>query len=171
MSPRDQGAPAALAIRDYRPTDLEALLDLVRALQAFEGTIFDRMKPPEAIGAWYVEHLERNCRECDGYILVAEQGGALVGYAVILTRVSAVDEIDEVDYDYAHVMDLLVAAPCRGKGIGRALLAVCEERARAAGARWLRIASLARNETAIATYRRAGFEPLFVRLEKPLDHA
>lgn len=168
MSPRDPGPPGAPTIRDYRPGDEAALLDLVRALQAHEGTVFDRMKPPEAIGAWYVERLEARCRESDGAILVAERDGLLVGYAVILTRESAADEIDEVDYDYAYVMDLLVAADFRGMGIGRALLDACEARARAAGVRWLRISSLARNETAMAAYRRAGFDPLYVTLEKPL---
>jgi ribosomal protein S18 acetylase RimI-like enzyme len=157
-----------IAIRPYEPQDEAALLDLVRQLQAHEGAVFDRMKPPEAIGVWYIEDLQQQCAESAGTILVAETGGAVVAYATILTKV-ADDSTDEVPYTYAYVGDLAVAHDRRGQGVGKAMLAACERRAREAGAKWLRINALARNTGARATYRAYGFDEYLVGFEKNLD--
>ncbi len=51
----------AIEIRDYAPEDKAALIGLVRELQVAEGAVYDRMKPPEAIGDWYVEGLIEAC--------------------------------------------------------------------------------------------------------------
>ncbi|MEM7223748.1 MAG: GNAT family N-acetyltransferase [Pseudomonadota bacterium] len=157
-----------LEIRDYQPGDRAALLALVRELQAAEGALYDRMKPPEAIGDWYVDGLLESCRTKQGRILVACDGGAPVGYAVILTEVSSEDELDEIDFTYAYVQDIAVGARMRRRGIGARLLGACEEIARAAGARWLRISVLSDNQPAVGAYLKTGFKPLFTELEKPL---
>ena len=73
----------AIEIRDYAPEDKAALIGLVRELQVAEGEVYDRMKPPEAIGAWYLDGLLEACRRQAGQILVAEQAGRVLGYAVI----------------------------------------------------------------------------------------
>lgn len=161
-------ATAPLSIRDYAPGDRPALIALVRELQVAEAEVYDRMKPPDEIGDWYVDSLLDSCRRQRGRILVAAETGAPVGYAVILTEVSSEDDIDEVDYTYAHVQDLAVTAAARGRGIGSRLLARCEEIARDAGARWLRISVLAGNPGAARVYRKSGFAPLIVKMEKRL---
>ena len=155
-------------IRDYAPHDRPALLALIRELQVAEAEVYDRMKPPDAIGDWYVDSLLDSCRRQRGRILVATENGAPVGYAVILTEVSSAGALDEVDYTYAHVQDLAVTAAARGRGIGALLLARCEEIARDAGARWLRISVLAGNAGAERVYRRSGFTPLILKMEKRL---
>lgn len=159
--------PSALTIRDYMPADEAGLLELVRQLQVHEGQVYDRMKPPEEIGPWYIAGLERQCAECAGRILVAEIDGAVVAYATILTAVEN-DSIDEVPNTYALVGDLAVTTDRRGQGIGKAMLAECEHIARHAGARWLRINALARNTQARATYSAYGFEEQFIGFEKTL---
>ena len=161
-------ATAPLSIRDYAPDDRPALIALVRELQAAEAAVYDRMKPPEAIGDAYVDGLLEACRRRRGRILIATENGAPVGYAVILTEVPSAAELDEVAYSYAYVQDLAVTAAARGRGIGTQLLARCEAIAREAGARWLRICVLAENDGAVRAYRAAGFEPLFHEMEKPL---
>ncbi|MEZ5923200.1 MAG: GNAT family N-acetyltransferase [Hyphomicrobiaceae bacterium] len=158
---------AGLTIRTYVPRDESALLALVRELQAHEGHLYDRMKPVEAIGTWYVAELEKQCAESSGHILVAESEGAIVAYATILCRVED-DSIDEVPFTYAYVGDLAVTRACRGQGIGKVMLAECERIAREAGARWLRITVLARNGEARAAYRSFGFAEQFIGLEKPI---
>lgn len=157
-----------LAIRDYVPDDRAALISLVRELQVAEAAVYDRMKPPEAIGDAYVDGLLAACRRRRGRILIASESGAAVGYAVILTEVPSAAELDEVDYSYACVQDLAVTAAARRRGIGTELLARCEQIARDAGARWLRITALAGNAAAIGAYRAAGFAPQFIAFEKPL---
>jgi len=161
-------ATPPVAIRDYEPQDRPALIALVRELQAAEAAVYDRMKPPDAIGDWYLDGLLDACRRRRGRILVATEGGAPVGYAVILTEVPSEAELDEVDYTYAYVQDLVVTEAARGRGSGSHLLANCEEIARDAGARWLRICVLADNDGAVRIYRKAGFAPLFFEMEKPL---
>ena len=158
----------AIDIRDYAPGDGPALLGLVRELQVAEGAVYDRMKPPSEIGDWYIEGLVEGCRTRKGRILVATEGEVLLGYAVILTKVTSEDEVDEIDYTYAYVQDLAVAEPARGRGIGTQLLARCEAIARQAGVKWLRITVLSANEPAVGAYRKAGFGSLYTEMEKPL---
>lgn len=157
-----------LSIRPYEPRDEAALLDLVRELQVHEGHVYDRMKPAAAIGPWYMDDLKQQCAEHDGTILVAEIGGRVVAYATIMTKVEA-DDIDELPFTYAYVGDLSVTESRRGQGIGKAMLAECERRAKAVGTRFLRITALAKNTQARKTYERFGFGELLVRYEKKLD--
>jgi ribosomal protein S18 acetylase RimI-like enzyme len=159
--------PNALSIRTYEPRDETAVIELVRQLQVHEGSVYDRMRPPEEIGAWYIAAMAKLCAETQGRILVGEIDGAVVAYGTIMTRIED-DSIDEVPYTYAYVGDLAVTAGLRGEGIGKAMLAECERIAREAGARWLRINSLARNTQACGTYRSYGFDELIVRFEKRL---
>lgn len=155
-------------IRPYRPEDLDDVVALVRELQGHDAARFDRSLPVDAIGPWYVEALLKACGETRGALLVAERAAALVGYAAVMCVVAS-EDIDDVAYTYAKVSDLLVAARFRGQGIGRQLLDACEQRARAAGARWLRITAMAGNARARDAYERFGFRDLLVDMEKPLD--
>lgn len=158
----------SLSIRDARPEDDAALIELIRALQRHEGAIFDRMRPAEAIGEWYLEHMRKECAESAGRIFIAERDGAAIGYATVLTGLSSKDEADEIEYRYALVAEISVAPEARGGGVGQALLARCEEAARGAGAPWLRIVALAGNDLALRAYERFGFRPLGINLEKPV---
>lgn len=157
-----------LEIREYRPEDRDQVVAVVRDLQRHEGRLYDRMLPPEAIGGWYVETQLRECAAAGGVILVAKFGRAVAGYASLLVDVSSAGDHDEVDYFYAYVQDLGVSQALRGRGIGTALLAACEERARRAGRKWLRLSVLAANGDALKLYRRLGFEPHSAVLEKNL---
>lgn len=158
-----------LTIREYRPEDQGQVIEIVRDLQRHEEALYDRMLPPDTIGGWYVDKQLQECAAAGGVILVAEHEGAIVGYASMLTDVSSADDFDEVDYLYAYVSDLGVIQRMRGRGIGTALLAACEERARRAGREWFRLSVLAANGDAMRFYRRLGFDPHIVLLEKRLD--
>ena len=157
------------SVRPYRADDLDQIVEIVRDLQRHEGALYDRALPPEAIGGWYVENQLRECAAANGVLLIAELDGAVAGYASLLAEVSSAGDHDEIDYLYAYVQDLGVAQALRGRGIGTALLAACEERARRAGRKWLRISVLAANADADRLYRRLGFAPHISMLEKALD--
>ncbi|MBU3697721.1 N-acetyltransferase [Dechloromonas sp.] len=58
-----------------------------------------------------------------------------------------------------NIHDVVVHADYRGRGIGRALLAWAEQRARDLGCCKLTLEVLANNSTALAAYERAGFAP------------
>ena len=155
-------------IRPYRDSDGAGVIELARQLQSNEHALFERMTPPGDIGEWYLEAITRQCLDNDGRILVAEHGGRVVGYATVLTRIVQ-DEIDETEYEYAQIGDLVVSADARRQGLGARLIEACERIATDAGARWLRISVLARNEAAVQLYQARGFAPHLMELEKPLE--
>jgi len=155
-------------IRDFRDSDEAPVIALVRELQAHESQSYDRMRPAEEIGSWYVQFLKDDISKHRGSFLVAEMGEAIVGYATLLTEVSSAEERDEILYTFAHVGDLAVAASHRGVGIGFALLSECERRARAAGQKWLRLGVHAGNREARKFYSQAGLQEAFLTLEKRL---
>ena len=157
-----------IEIRDYRPADEAALVGLVRDLQRFETPIYDRLVPAEDIGAWHVELLQALCAKSKGRIRIVTRGGAVVGYATILTDVLVDSEPGEVSYSHAYLGELFVAASERGNGVGQLLIADCEAIARAAGAKWLRISALAGNDRARRIYQAYGFREHVVTFEKPL---
>jgi GNAT superfamily N-acetyltransferase len=158
-----------IEIREYRETDAEAMLPLVRQLQAHEVALYDRMKPVADMGPWYIDLLKKQCAKDDGVILIAEEDGTALGYATILTNVVEDGEADEVAYFYAHVGDLVVAQDARRRGVGRLLLEECERRARAAGRDELRISVLALNNGARETYRSFGFSDHHINMRKVLE--
>lgn len=155
-------------IREYRESDQESLIALIRELQASEVILYERMKPAAQMGVWYVDLIKKKCAEDAGVILLAEEDGLALGYAVLLTRAVEDGTADEVAYDYAYVVDLVVAPEARRRGIGRRLLAECERRARDAGRDELRITVLAANGGAHALYRSLGFDDLLVDMRKRL---
>ena len=157
-----------IEIRDFDEADRSAVVGLARQLQAAEFSLDERMKAPGEIGAWYIDHLLEECERDSGKILVATDGEALIGYAVILTAVSSAEEVDETDYHYAHIKDLAVAESHRGRGLGGQLIARAEAIAKDAGARWLRISAMTDNRAAVQLYERRGFKPLLCTLEKTI---
>ena len=126
------------------------------------------MKPPDDVGDDYVEYLLGECAKHAGTILMAVDGDAPVGYAVVLTAVSSKDEVDEIDYRYAYIPDLMVTRSYRRRGIASQLLSRCEDLARDAGVQWLRITALTQNADAVRTYEGAGFSSLLSVMEKPI---
>jgi GNAT superfamily N-acetyltransferase len=155
-------------IREYRETDAERLIALIRELQAHEVALYDRMKPAVDMDHWYIDLLKKQCAEENGVILIAEENGLVLGYATVLTNVIEDGSGDEVAYAYAYVGDLVVAQEARRRGIGKLLLAECERRSRLAGRDELRISALARNSGARETYRAFGFDDLLVDMRKAL---
>jgi GNAT superfamily N-acetyltransferase len=160
---------ANVVIREYAPTDEAALIGLVLELQASEGQWYDRVRPATEIGPWYVADLLSQCAKDQGTVLIAERDGKAVGYAVIYVGLSTAGERDAVEYRYGRIGDLCVTEGCRGSGIGRALIAACEARTRAAGVRWLTIRHDPQNVRSERLYATLGFQAVQVVREKKLD--
>ncbi len=157
----------SVRIREFVPTDAEAIIALVRELQDHETQFHDRMKPTGEIGQWYLTYLLEETAKHDGALLIAETGDAIAGYASLLTRCEE-DSAEEVSYTYARVGDLVVGAEFRGMGVGSSLTAACEQRAKAAGQKWLRLSVLAKNAEARTFYASVGFHEHLIKLEKHL---
>jgi len=160
--------PEGITIREFRAGDEAAVVAVVRDLHSNERQIYDRTRPAETMGVWYIDRMKQEIAESRGRILVAEGPDGIVGYASLLTFMSSENEKDEIDFSYSYVDDLAVLVQCRNQGIGSALLDACEALARAAGQQWLRLSVLAGNARARAFYRRHGLDEHLVTLEKKL---
>jgi len=158
---------SSATIRAIRSRDVPAIERLVAELQDFERGLDDRILPGSAMAASYTRGMLAACASQAGAIFVADVGGEVVGFATVRARVPS-EELDEPPGTYALLSDLVVAAPHRGFGIGRALVAAAEYHARQHRATELRVAVLARNAVARGVYAEAGFTPYLEVLSKPL---
>ena len=159
--------PPTLEIRDYRDQDEAHLIKLIRELQSHETEFYDRMIPSGDISGWYVNDLKKDCRAHAGHIRIGWLENEPIGYCVTLTKVPN-EEADELPFDYAYVSEIAISKSARGKGLGTHLLTDAETLAQTAGAKWLRISVLAKNNIAREVYSRYGFEEHLISMEKPL---
>ena len=93
-------------------------------------------------------------RAADGTLLVAVEGGRVVGTATLYLT----DSSEQWRPGDAMFRFLAVDPAARGRGIGRALFQACLDRAKAAGKRRMALHTTAWMGTARAMYERAGFK-------------
>jgi ribosomal protein S18 acetylase RimI-like enzyme len=91
-------------------------------------------------------HLRRFVDADDAAFLVAELDGGVIGWTVL----SFVDVA-------TVTLGMGVAKPCRGRGVGSALMASAFDWATAQGAERMRLEVFPHNDAAIALYRTLGF--------------
>jgi ribosomal-protein-alanine N-acetyltransferase len=84
--------------------------------------------------------------------LVLERNGAIIGYAVLMMVL-----------DEAHLLNISIAKPQQGSGLGRALLAHMVQVARTHGALNMFLEVRPSNLTAIRLYESIGFNEMAVR--------
>ena len=123
-----------VAIRPARVSDVDALM-------AIETTVFatDRISRPG---------FRRLVRADSAAILIAEDGGVVVGYAALLFRKGS---------DAARLYSLASAGA--GKGVGKALLETSENTASDRGSTLLRLEVREDNARALALYEKSGYRP------------
>lgn len=146
---------------------LEGVKACLVELQDAERRLDPRMPAGAQIVDQYIPQMLEHCVECDGEIFVAIEDGKVAGYATILASIRN-DELESGVQEYGLVSDLVVAGKFRGKGIGGELLRAAENYARTYGVRFLRIGSLAMNQTARQLYESQGYATFYVEVEKDL---
>jgi ribosomal protein S18 acetylase RimI-like enzyme len=82
-------------------------------------------------------------------LIVADENGALAGYALVFFRHNAV---------IARLYSIAVAPAASGKGVGPLLLDAAEQAAQARGCTGLRLEVHEHNARAVALYRKSGYE-------------
>lgn len=103
----------------------------------------------------------------DQYVLIAEAGGRVVGYAfakVIRYR----NHSTYNDFDMFYIDDICVDAGCRRNGAGRALFEACRERAEELRCRSIDLGVWSFNSDAIAFYESLGMTERMRRMELTL---
>lgn len=122
--------------RPMRPTDLERVAAIEQEIYSHPWTLGNFR---DSLSAGY------SC-------WVMESGGAVCGYGVLMMGV-----------DEAHLLNVSVARPRQGEGLGRQLLEFYVNRARELGARALFLEVRPSNDAARGLYKRLGFRELALR--------
>jgi ribosomal-protein-alanine acetyltransferase len=123
-----------LRLRPASPGDLDSLVAIETA--AFAGDTISRRS------------MRRFLTARSAAVIVAEQGGLPVGYALVLFRPNSAS---------ARLYSIAVAPSARGRGVGPALLAGAEEAALDRGCVWMRLEVRPDNAAAVARYQKAGY--------------
>jgi ribosomal protein S18 acetylase RimI-like enzyme len=138
-----RGLPAGL--RRARSGDLASMADLLGELFGIE-TDFEA-RPERQIAGLRVLLKRRGC-----VVLVAEEGGEVVGMATMQTLVSTAE-----GGPVGSVEDLVVCSHFRGRGIGSKLIAALEDIARGEGFLRLQLLADERNAPAASFYAERGW--------------
>ena len=158
---------AAFLVRVAREADHEALLATTFALNRFEHEITGDRAIDVASAEAVLGHFIRRVGST-GLMLVAEAEGRVIGHLFL-----ALDEAPPyLAPEYrreAWICDAFIEEAWRGKGAFRAMLALAEAHARAAGCRRLHIGVLAGNDDAERIYRKAGFRTYAIEMVRELD--
>ncbi|HEX4301972.1 MAG TPA: GNAT family N-acetyltransferase [Rhizomicrobium sp.] len=150
------------------PRDRPAMLGFVDALQAFEHGFESNRRRDATVAEDYLQPLLQKLEEKDGEIFVAvDVHDAPIGWGVVQADKDDIYVI-EAERRIAYIAELYLVEAARGTGVGRALIAACEDWARARGIGVLHIGVLPGNVRARAVYERAGFAPYALRLRKRL---
>ncbi len=123
-----------VAVRQAREDDLAAIIEIE------EATFTEAWSP-----GTFASLLGRD----DMVVLVAAEGGVVVGYGVVV-----------IGEGEAELANLAVSAARRGRGAGEALLAHALDVLREHGVGWVYLAVRASNTRAAELYRRFGFHEI-----------
>lgn len=109
-------------------------------------------------------HYAANLAREGSFVLVARDGDAAVGYAMVTIEPGSPTWREPERW--ADIDSLSVLPGARGEGVGEALVAWVQREAEAAGATQLGLMALTANARALAFYERLGFAPWVVGLRR-----
>lgn len=159
---------ASFSIREARrPDDEPLMIRYINALQRFEHAFEPNRRIDAHSGADYLPELLKRVDAMNGRIFIAETDGRPVGWGVFHTQDNMLFVVEE-ERRHGYIAELFVIEEMRSRGIGRALIAACEDAARALSLRLVMIGVLVGNTRARKAYEAAGFKPYAVELRKYL---
>ena len=135
---------AKTVIRPAAEADIPAILALYRQLDT-------------ALVAMQPEFFCKAIRADDADFLLAERGGAVVGFALVGYAGWTPEFSCVLPHRYARLEDLAVDEAVRGQGVGSELLAAAKRWARNRRLEYLELNVLAQNENAIRLYESQDF--------------
>lgn len=156
-----------MQIRLMQAADRAAVAALLVELNRFEHQFSDDRDTSEEAGPACLAVIEATVARDGGAVIVADDGDRLTG--VLALAFSAGEAYVRPDIRaHGRVLDLVVTADARGRGVGPMLLAEAERRTREAGLSAMLVGALIGNDHAIATYERFGFRQQVIELIKIL---
>jgi ribosomal protein S18 acetylase RimI-like enzyme len=158
----------SVRIRDAELSrDTPVLQSFIVGSNAYEAQFESDRRLDAKAGADYLPQLVDSATKQQGRILVAEEAGAPVGWAVCYVNQHE-PFVKEDERPYGYVSELFVEEAHRGRHIGRALLDACEGHFRSLGLASVVIGALSRNTRAVNAYRAAGYADYAINLRKIL---
>jgi len=156
-------------IREGRlPQDAPIGRAFIDGLQRFEKAMEDDRRVDDTVGAEFFDVLAGRVAEKQGRIFIAEDAsGTAIGWAACFVEENEIYVEADVR-TFGYISELYVVDGARGKGIGRALIAKCEEHFRALKLKVMMIGVVAKNTNAQRSYLAAGFRPYSEMLQKAL---
>jgi L-amino acid N-acyltransferase YncA len=144
-----------LALRPATIGDAEAICRIYnQGIEDRQATLETTLRTPDERRAWLEARTPRHP------VLVAERGGAIVGWASL----NAFNP--RACYDHVADFSLYVERAARGSGVGRRLLEALIARARELGYHKLVLAAFPTNEAGCALYARCGFRTVGIYREQ-----
>jgi GNAT superfamily N-acetyltransferase len=157
-----------MTIRHARlPADEAAILDFISALQKYESGFEKNRRTDPDFRSEHWAVVQNRAKTHHGVILVAEDGGKVVGWAFAFEEEGEVF-IEGTQRRHGFLAEIYVVPEARGTGMGRALIEGCEEWSRDRGHKALTINVLSNNHRAIRAYEGLGYAPYTVTLRKYL---
>lgn len=157
MALNDHEAPI---IRPATAEDRPALVELTKALQAFEMPLEPNRCPPEEMAEPHLDRMSDWAERSGGGVFVACDASTGAVLALAICGVADSDLFTRVEYrKIGQISDLVVAENSRGRGAGKLLIRACEERLAAAGVLRIEIGVLCANRAAQAAYAACGYHP------------
>ena len=156
-------------VRHFRfPDDRAAALSFIAGALAFEHDFEPNRRLDGDVAEAYLAVLLKAVAEREGQIFVAEDSQETpVGWGVVHLSDDDVYVVD-AQRRFAYIAELYVVERMRAQGIGRALIAACEDWARERGIGVMQIGALPGNVRAHGIYRMAGYGDYGVQLRKYL---
>jgi GNAT superfamily N-acetyltransferase len=148
--------------------DRAALLSFIMGSQAHEHAFEPNRRLDPLVAEDHLGRMIALLGERAGTIFVAAGADdAAIGWAIVFEQDDDVFVVAE-ERRHAYVAELFVAGALRGQGVGRALIAACEDWARGRGLHVMQIGVLPGNVRAHALYRREGYADYGIQLRKYL---
>ncbi len=157
-----------MSVRDARlPQDEPAILSFISGLQDYEAAFEPNRRRDPQFPADHWRDAQHRCAEKHGTMFIAEHAGEPVGWAFAYEEHGELF-INEPERRHGFLAEIFVIPQARGKGLGKALIEVCEGWSRDRGHKLLTIGVLARNARAIRSYEGAGYAPYTVTMRRYL---
>jgi GNAT superfamily N-acetyltransferase len=141
----------AVPVREARDADRQAVRRVLLAAYSEFATVL----PPAVFGPYLADILDLDARAAGSRLLVAEHARRVAG--AVSFYPDAAEEGLGLPAGWAGLRALGVDPALRGRGIGRALVEACRQRALAAGAEVLSLHTGAFMRAAVALYEAMGF--------------
>ena len=159
-------------IRDYQGSDRTAFVKLMEQLMDYIVSIDDlkRTRRMPEFGESYTQRTLQKIAENNGIIYVAEVNGQLVGAVVgTIPEQTKEDQLEHVPSKFGEVLELVVEAGYRDKGVGTMLMNKLEEYFKENNCNISGVGVLVPNKNAHRLYSKLGYEDRSIYMTKNLQ--